>query len=330
MDEHGAAEHTNGGPEEMRAGPPPPEGFEVTLRDGSRTWLRPIRPDDGARLQEGLSQLSRRSRYLRFHTVIDTFTDEQLRYLTEVDGVDHCAWVALPVEPEDCDAPGMGVARYVRLADEPQVAEAAITVLDRFQGRGLGTALLHTLARSAVANGVRMFRNYVLAENTSMISIFKGLGAEIAGIEGAIAQVDLPLTPFGAEPIPAADEPAQPAGDESEAPHPVPRRVLRRAAERRLPALPFVSVPVWREDEDPQTPTMKWRRPAVPDPVEPDEHASTGASGDDPANDFGDAPGARPEGDAGDAGPDDDTGDAGPDDNAGDDRSSGEAGPPGR
>lgn len=65
----------------------------VTLRDGSAALLRPIEPTDEQRLHEGFRLLSPRSRYLRFHTGLTQLTDGQLRYLTEVDGWDHVAWV---------------------------------------------------------------------------------------------------------------------------------------------------------------------------------------------------------------------------------------------
>jgi GNAT superfamily N-acetyltransferase len=163
----------------------------VTLRDGSKALLRPIEPDDKWRLAEGLKRLSPRSRYLRFHTDLDEFTDEQLAYLTEVDHHDHEAWVAL--DPEDLDAPGFGVARYVRLDEDPTIAEAAVTVLDEFQGRGVGTTLLRVLAASAIENGVRTFRNYVLAENEEMLEVFDLLGAQRKELEPGVLQVDVAL-----------------------------------------------------------------------------------------------------------------------------------------
>jgi GNAT superfamily N-acetyltransferase len=89
----------------------------------------------------------------------------------------------------------MGVARYVRLADEPTVAEAAVTVVDRYQGRGLGTALLKLIVGSALANGITTLRNYVLASNTAMLDIFNELGATRIPEGGGVYRIDLPLTP---------------------------------------------------------------------------------------------------------------------------------------
>jgi RimJ/RimL family protein N-acetyltransferase len=163
----------------------------VSLRDGSKALIRPISPDDRWRLVEGLKQLSPRSRYLRFHADLDAFTDEQLTYLTEVDHHDHEAFVAL--DPDDLDAPGFGVARYVRLADDPSVAEAAVTVVDAHHGKGVGTTLLRILATAAIENGIRTFRNYVLAENEAMLEVFDQVGARRQEVEPGLLQVDVAL-----------------------------------------------------------------------------------------------------------------------------------------
>jgi GNAT superfamily N-acetyltransferase len=163
----------------------------VTLRDGTRALVRPILPEDRWRLAEGLKLLSPRSRYLRFHTSIEELTDEQLTYLTEIDYCNHMAWVAL--DPDDVEAPGLGVARYVRLADDPTVAEAAVTVIDAYQGRGLGTILLRELATTAIQNGIRTLRNYVLTDNESMIEIIDQIGAQRSEIAPGVLQVDVAL-----------------------------------------------------------------------------------------------------------------------------------------
>lgn len=176
----------------------------TTLRDGTRVLLRPIEPGDRDRLSEGLQRLSPRSRYFRFHTAVDELSDDQLTYLTEVDGHDHVAWIALDeAHPE---VPGIGVARYIRLPGEPETAEAAITVADEYQGRGAGTVLLGLLAGSARANGIEVFRNYVLAENTPMLEVFDRLGADRELGAPGLYRVDLRL--------PTAEEtvPESPAG----------------------------------------------------------------------------------------------------------------------
>jgi GNAT superfamily N-acetyltransferase len=138
-----------------------PEGaYESSLEDGTIVLYRPVRPDDKERLRRGLEQLSPRSRYLRFFRVIDHFTEDQLRYLTELDYRDHFAWLA--VLPELSDEPGVGVSRWIRLAMDATVAEGAVTVIDPYQNRGIGKTLLHLAARSAIDRGIKAFRVYAL------------------------------------------------------------------------------------------------------------------------------------------------------------------------
>lgn len=182
----------------------PADVQEVSLRDGSRVWVRPIRPEDRAKLEQGLQWLSPRSRYMRFHTQVDRLTRTQLDYLVNVDHADHEALVAL--DPDRPDQPGVAVARYIRLPEEPHVAEAAITVIDSYQGRGIGTALIGLLEQLAHQRGITTFRNYVLAENTAMLQIFRELDGEVVRESAGLYRVDVP--------VPGADQeqPDTPAG----------------------------------------------------------------------------------------------------------------------
>lgn len=173
------------------------------LRDGSPVLVRPIVPEDKVRLVEGLARLSERSRYYRFMTAVVRLTEQQLHYLTEIDYAGHMAWIAL--DPTVPGEPLLGVGRYIRIEGEPEVAEAAVAVVDSHQGRGLGTLLLGLLALSAVRNRIHHFRAYVLAENLSMLRIFLDLGAtarreaNLHVVDMAIPEDprDLPDTPAG-------------------------------------------------------------------------------------------------------------------------------------
>jgi RimJ/RimL family protein N-acetyltransferase len=173
-----------------QVGVDPDRPMRFTLRDGSPVLVRPILPDDKDRLVDAFARLSETSRYHRFGTAVRRLTDEQLRYLTEIDYDDHMAWVAL--DPVAVGRPGLGVARYVRLPAEPEIAEAAVTVVDSRQGLGLGTLLLGVLGLSALAHGIRSFRAYVLEENQAVQDLFAGLGATMHH-EGPMLRVDVPL-----------------------------------------------------------------------------------------------------------------------------------------
>jgi GNAT superfamily N-acetyltransferase len=165
--------------------------LESVLPDGTRVLFRPIEPSDKQMLQEGLRQLSDESRYRRFFRHIDHLSEKQLRYLTEVDGHDHVAWVA--VLPELPGVPGVGVGRYIRLANEPDVAEAAVTVVDSYHHQGLGRTLLWLLARSAIEHGVGSFRAWTLGENHPMMELLRSLGAQPGRWEGGALELTVPL-----------------------------------------------------------------------------------------------------------------------------------------
>lgn len=214
------------------------EPIEATLRDGTPVIIRMVEADDKDAIAETVHRLSARSRYLRFHSGTEVLTPRQLAYLTEVDQQDHVAWVALT--SEDDRQAAIGVARFVRIAAEPEVAEAAVTVLDDYQGRGLGTMLFGVLASAAHRRGVRVFRSYVLGENTDMLALFDTLGATRRPADPGVYQIDLEVP----HALGGLTETA--AG-----------KVFRAVTGHRLPRMRTTAPPVWTssarrgEDEAP-------------------------------------------------------------------------------
>jgi len=146
----------------------------TSLRDGTATLLRQIRPEDRTELSKGFDDLSPASRRQRFHGNVQELTDRQLDYLTDVDHVDHEAIVAIDLDHPE--RPGIGVARYVRDPFDRHVAEATVVVADVHHGKGAGTLLLGALAARARAQGIVSFRSYVLRHNTPMLALFDKLG----------------------------------------------------------------------------------------------------------------------------------------------------------
>jgi RimJ/RimL family protein N-acetyltransferase len=133
------------------------------LRNGTQILIRPIRPDDKRLLEDGLRRLSPRSVQRRFLAPKPSFTRAELRYLTEVDGKNHVALVAeYPAAPARML---IGVARYIRLPDDPETAEVAITVADYWQGRGVGSLLAEQLAARARGAGIRRFSATMGSDN---------------------------------------------------------------------------------------------------------------------------------------------------------------------
>lgn len=168
------------------------ERFETRLRDGTPVLVRPVEAHDKSLLVTGFRRLSAASRYARFMSPVRELSDQQVRYLTEIDYRDHFAWAAVRGDVPD---EGMGVARFVRLVAEPKVAEAAVTVLDDYQGLGLGTLLLALLAVAARAARVETFRAYVLEENEPMRELLVSLGARAVFDSPGVLRLDVPLDP---------------------------------------------------------------------------------------------------------------------------------------
>lgn len=169
----------------------------VSLRDGTEVVLRMVRPDDKELLRAGFARLSPQARYLRFHGVKTELSEAELRYLTEVDGVHHVAIGAARIV--DGAEEGVAIARLVELAGEPGVAEAAITVLDEYQGRGLGTLLFQRIVAAARERAVERIRCLVLGSNQPMQDLLRQVAPDTeVKVEAGVATIDIPLP--GAKP----------------------------------------------------------------------------------------------------------------------------------
>ena len=141
------------------------------LRDGSRVRLRPICGDDKLLLVDAFERLSDDSRYRRYFSHVHELAPEMLAYLTEVDHVDHEAIIAIELSSGEA----LGVARFIRRHDDAEEAEIAFAVIDDWQGRGLGRALLTELARRARRVGVHRFTAVVLYDNDRAIQLLNGI-----------------------------------------------------------------------------------------------------------------------------------------------------------
>jgi RimJ/RimL family protein N-acetyltransferase len=165
---------------------------ETRLSDGTPVLIRPVGPGDRDLIREGFQNLSEQSRVRRFLVPTSVLTEQDLDHLTQLDYWNHFAWGAVRA---DRPTEGMGVARYIRLRTEPVVAEAAVTVLDGYQRRGLGTFLLGLLTAAAFTAGISTFRAYVLEENVPMRKLLEGLGARAEFDSPGLLCMDIPLEP---------------------------------------------------------------------------------------------------------------------------------------
>ena len=177
----------------------------ATLRDGTPVVLRLIRPDDKDLLRRGFARLSPHSRYLRFFTPKDALSDDELRYLTECDQRTHVALGATTADGRD----GLGVARAIAEAHEPDVAEAAVAVIDDMHGKGLGSLLFMRLCAALRERGVGAIRCHVLGSNRAMQEFLeRALPERHIHVEEGVVTVELALPPLE----PAAAEPPRDSG----------------------------------------------------------------------------------------------------------------------
>ncbi len=151
--------------------PSPPVTPVLSLADGSIFSVRPVTADDKHLITLGFDRLSERSRYLRFLGPMPTLSRRQLAYLSELDHRNHVAIGLL-----DGNEP-VAIGRWVRFEDQPQDADVALTVIDDYQGRGVGRTVVQVLAMIARHRQVRWLHFDVLAENIGMLKLLDRLGA---------------------------------------------------------------------------------------------------------------------------------------------------------
>jgi GNAT superfamily N-acetyltransferase len=171
---------------------------ELALRDETRVRLRTIKATDKERLVGGLARLSPQSRYLRFFTDKERLTEGELRYLTELDGESHFAIGAIRLGADGEEGDGLGIGRFVKLAEDPTVAEPALAVVDDAQGLGLGRLLLLRLVAAATERGVRTFRCDFLAINHGMQELLRDVSPGVQfRSDGPVvtAEFQLPYVP---------------------------------------------------------------------------------------------------------------------------------------
>jgi RimJ/RimL family protein N-acetyltransferase len=148
---------------------------QETLRDGGAILIRAIRPDDKDRMREHSRGLSTESVYHRFMFHKRDLSDDDLRRFTELDFNHHVGIVAV-VSEDGCEHV-IGVGRYVRTSNGH--AEVAFSVIDKHQGRGIGTLLLKHLSRVAKHSAIKEFEADVMGDNVHMLDVVAASGFKV-------------------------------------------------------------------------------------------------------------------------------------------------------
>jgi RimJ/RimL family protein N-acetyltransferase len=151
--------------------------------------IRPVSSEDASLLADGFARLSPESRRRRF-----------LRRKDELSAAG-CATHRRRPPPrgaralDRADGRGVGIARYVRDTGDPQSAEIAVTVVDDWQGRGLGAEPLARLSRRARTEGIRRFTALVSADNAAMAALLRSVSASPVHREYGTVEYEITLTP---------------------------------------------------------------------------------------------------------------------------------------
>ena len=169
----------------------PVQSVTVALRDGSKVVIRQVHREDAPLLAEGFARFSTESRRLRFLTEKARLTEAELRYFTQIDHHDHEAIGAV----DEATGRALGIARYIRDTEDPEVAEIAVAVIDDWQGRGLGTELVTRLMARAREEGIHRFNALVAVDNEVMVNLLHDLGGELRAAPNGAGAVDYELTP---------------------------------------------------------------------------------------------------------------------------------------
>jgi GNAT superfamily N-acetyltransferase len=175
----------------------------ITLNTGYRASVVPIAPSSKPLIVAAIARLSLESSRRRFLTPRVRLSDRELDALTAVDGVRHYAF-GLCGRGTDGTREGIAAAHLVRLDGEPGTAEIALTVIDEFQGLGLGKTMLGRLAAAAIVRGIDRLRALIVPDNAPVLAMLRKYAPSARfTYDGTLYTADIPVSPL-ASALPAA------------------------------------------------------------------------------------------------------------------------------
>jgi len=159
-----------------------------TLRDGRTITIRAQRPDDREGWRAALERTSAETLYHRFFAVKREFSEKEAHYFLDIDFVKHVALVA--VADEDGRPTLIGGGRYVVV--EPGRAEVSFAIIDEYQAKGIGSALMRHIAAIGREMGLEELVAEVLADNVPMLKVFERSGLVMTKKhEGSVVHVTM-------------------------------------------------------------------------------------------------------------------------------------------
>ena len=161
------------------------------IKNDLTVFVRTFRPSDIHQIHAGFKKLSERSRYRRFLSPLHQLPKSNEHDLLSVDNFNRLAICAGVIQHNGWQ--GAGIARFTREDSNPVTAEVALTVIDKYQGLGLGSLLFELLRQKALDCGILQFTGIILADNTSMLKILNHYPIESRLVDGPAIEFKIEL-----------------------------------------------------------------------------------------------------------------------------------------
>ncbi len=180
------------GPDRLAIRPYPKELEEcVTLKNGSKVTLRPIRPEDAPAHLAFIRRLDAEDLRLRFFGVVSEFEFSDMPKFTQIDYDREMAFIATTEQRGEPIT--LGVVRTSTRPDN-SAAEFAIIVDSSMKGQGLGSLLLEKMIRYTRARKTKVLEAETLPENKGMVGLSRKFGFDVkVHYEDDLVTMRLPL-----------------------------------------------------------------------------------------------------------------------------------------
>jgi RimJ/RimL family protein N-acetyltransferase len=153
---------------------------EFQLKDGPYLRVGSVLPESRHKISNGLKDMSSASIRNRFLGSKKEFSEKELKYLTILDGWNHYG-----IGVEECGGKCRGVAviRLVRSHQFKGEAEVAITIIDDFQGKGLGSILMNLIILAAHERDIHRLSFSFLPQNEAIQKLIRKVGTPLIGTQ---------------------------------------------------------------------------------------------------------------------------------------------------
>lgn len=154
----------------------------------SQVTIRPIRPDDEPLMVRFHESLSEETVYMRYFHLIKLSQRVTHERLTRICFNDYDRELALVVEYQNAETGAPEIVGVGRLSKQHSVPEAefSLVVSDRYQGKGLGSALMQRLVQIARDENLTRLQAEILPENVGMQRLCEKLGFQLERTEDVV------------------------------------------------------------------------------------------------------------------------------------------------